>query len=415
MKYTFLLTISLILNVYFSIASDTTKVLFIGNSFTAVENVPDLVKGMALAAGMEMEIIAHTPGGISVGDVSQGAQAHMNNPYVYELIRDHKADYIVLQDNQGRFVDSNGFPPTNLSQVVAGHLKIRDSMRYHNNCSRMILFAGWALKNGWQDIGNGEQCIKNIYKNYLALNEDADEIIAPIGIAWLRSMTQLPGVDLWSLDEAHQSYAGAYLTAATIFTSIYRINTEQVDFPAQLDSTTARVLRQISYETVTDSIQPTSLADYIPALSVNTTTLTATPGYSNYEWYRDNILFATTNSNTVNISTTGYYHVIAENSSGCKQRSPQQYVDFSTSIAAIDGLSFKLWPNPASQSLLIKTMKSSGVKKYNIISLTGRIVIAGTFSAETIAIPLSDLPSGLYICELSINNIKGRKKFSKVD
>src|SRR4051812_23526504 len=82
-------------------ASDTTRVLFIGNSFTYVYDVPGLVNGLATAAGLPLKFVMHAPGGISVGDTAQGTSAHMNNPLVYDLIRSDNWDYVSLQDNQG--------------------------------------------------------------------------------------------------------------------------------------------------------------------------------------------------------------------------------------------------------------------------------------------------------------------------
>ncbi|HTN45591.1 MAG TPA: T9SS type A sorting domain-containing protein [Flavipsychrobacter sp.] len=407
------LSILLSSNLY---AADTTRVLFIGNSFTAGENIPGLVKSFATVAGMPMEILAHTPGGISVGDVSQGTQAHMNNPLVFDLIRNNQLDFVVLQDNQGRFVLNSSFPNPTVSQVVAGHMKIRDSMRYYHGCARMLFFAGWALKNGWPDIGNGQKCIENIYENYLTLNTTANEIISPIGMAWLRSINQLANVDLWSADEAHQSAAGAYLTAATIFSSIYRLNTEKVSFSAQLDTAEARILRRIAYQTVMDSIQPTGLTNYIPSLTANGGTLTASTGYSSYEWYRNDTLVTTTGANTYTPAVQGCYQVVAKNNNGCKQRSAQQCLSQLTVIQHTETLVMKIAPNPASHSLFVETISDgTSVKDYKIISFTGQIVARGSFLSKDTSIPVSQLPEGLYILELSVNEKSTRTKFSKTN
>jgi hypothetical protein len=397
-------------------AADTTRVLFIGNSFTAGENIPGLVKSFATVAGMPMEILAHTPGGISVGDVSQGTQAHMNNPLVFDLIRNNKLDFVVLQDNQGRFVLSNSFPNPTVSQVVAGHLKIRDSMRHYHSCARMLFFAGWALKNGWPDIGNGQKCIENIYQNYQTLNVTANEILSPIGIAWLRSVNQLPNVDLWSADEAHQSAAGAYLTAATIFSSIYRLNTEKVSFSAQIDTAEARVLRRIAYQTVMDSVLPTGLTNYIPSLTVNGATLTASTGYSSYEWYRNDTLVATTAINTYAPAVPGCYQVVAKNNKGCKQRSVQQCLSQITAIQHTESVTMAVLPNPVSHTLFVETGSDDiAVKEYKIISLTGQVVAQGRFLSKSTAIAVSHLPEGLYIFELSTKGESIRTKLLKTN
>lgn len=65
----------------------------------------------------------------------------MNNPVVYENIRSDKWDYVVLQDNQGRFVlDYAQFPSSSL--VIQGHQQIRDSVLKNNPCAKMVWFEG---------------------------------------------------------------------------------------------------------------------------------------------------------------------------------------------------------------------------------------------------------------------------------
>ena len=398
------------------LAADTTRVLFIGNSFTAGENIPGLVKNFATAAGLQMEVFMHAPGGITVGDLNQGTQAHMNNPTVFNLIRNNKLDFVVLQDNQGRFVLENKFPNPAVSQVVAGHLKIRDSMRHYHSCARMIFFAGWALKNGWPDIGDGEKCIENIYQNYLTLNDSVDELISPIGLAWLRSIGQLPNVDLWSPDEAHQSAAGGYLAAATIFSTIYRLNTETVSFAAQLDTATARIMRRIAYQTVVDSLQPAGLNSYIPSLTVNGQTLVAATGFMSYEWYQNSTLLATTTTNTFTPSALGCYQVVTTDNAGCKQRSAEQCITQATGISGPETAAVTVAPNPASEYLSIETTRSNAtLKKYKIISLTGQTMISGSFSSQRTIIPVVQLPEGVYVCELWINGRRISTKFVKLN
>ena len=82
-------------------ATTQTKVLFIGNSFVASNDLPSIFDDLASAAGKNVMIGSHAPGGIFVADTRQGNQAHAHNPFVYDLIRSEQWDYVVIQDNQG--------------------------------------------------------------------------------------------------------------------------------------------------------------------------------------------------------------------------------------------------------------------------------------------------------------------------
>ena len=118
----------------------------------------------------------------------------MNNPLVYDLIRSNDWDYLVLQDNQGRFVDNYGvFPASSL--VIEGHIKIRDSLLYYHPCAKMIWFAGWGPKAGFPPYAStGSALIDKIYSNYRFLLDTAGQVIAPIGPAWNRIISNYPNV-----------------------------------------------------------------------------------------------------------------------------------------------------------------------------------------------------------------------------
>jgi hypothetical protein len=395
-----------------AVIAQPIRILFIGNSFTATEDVPGRVKAFADEIGLNVEIWSHMPGGVSVGDVSQGTMAHMNNPQVFDLIRDHQPDYVVLQDNQGRFVDKDKFPDPAASKVVEGHLKIRDSMRRHNSCARMVFFAGWGLKNCWPDVGTGQDCIENIYGNYVRLNGLANEIVAPIGLAWLRSQAQLPLVDLWSPDEAHESAEGAYLTAAVIFATIARTNTEPINYTGGNinDTAAARIMRRIAYQTVVDSVRATALANFSPTLTYNGTTLTAAAGYTNYDWYRDGTFVATGSANTHTPSTQGCYQVVVTDNNNCQQRSLDNCLTQTNAVNTVERLKLSLSPNPVSTAL---TLVANANGSYNITNLTGAIVAKGIVSNGKTGIQVAELPAGMYICSVLVNGEAHHLKFVK--
>lgn len=400
----------------FTYAADTTKVLFIGNSFTATFDVPQLVKGFADAAGMPIVIASHMPGGISVADVSQGTMAHMNNPVVFDLIRSNNWDYVVLQDNQGRFVDGGGiFPSPAQSPVIAGHLKIRDSMRANNACSLMLLFSGWAWKTGYPGLGDGKKLITNIYENYQVLNTSAQEIISPIGAAWLRAITQVPSIDLWGPDEAHQSIEGSYITAAVIFTNIYRMNTENVLFNNGMDTAIARKLRRIAYETVSDSITTTKLSSFIPTLTYIGSTLTASAGFTKYQWLKNDTLLATTTTNTYTVPPSGSdcYQVIVTSNAGCTQHSALVCKP-TTNVSNIQQQEeISISPNPASDFLVVNNLKNSEPVSYTITSLSGAVIMKGNIDMRKTPININPLAAGTYYISINANNEIKHLRFIK--
>ena len=69
------------------------KVLFIGNSYTSVNDLPSLVVGLAEAAGgRKIETDQHLPGGCTF-------ERHVKDKKAIEKIRERKWDVVVLQEH----------------------------------------------------------------------------------------------------------------------------------------------------------------------------------------------------------------------------------------------------------------------------------------------------------------------------
>ena len=70
---------------------DTLSVLFLGNSYTAVNNVPQLVTSLANSAGKTLIVDANTPGGYTIS-------GHLSNAASVDKIKQRTWDYIVIQE-----------------------------------------------------------------------------------------------------------------------------------------------------------------------------------------------------------------------------------------------------------------------------------------------------------------------------
>lgn len=392
-----------------STASDTTKVLFLGNSFTIANNMPDIFGHIANKDGYNIDISVYAPGGVYVGDTRQGTTAHAYNPHVFDIIRSKKWDYIVIQDNQGAYLGEVGqFPP--VANVIVGHTRLRDSAIASNPCTQIILFSGWCFKNGWQQsppyFNTGSEMNERVYLNYKALNDHINGIVSPIGIAWNRIIKKMPTVDLWDADEAHPSYAGSYLTAATLYSSIFAVDPEQVMYNGLLDSTTARTMREVAYETVIDSIAPTNLTNYTVSLSYTGNMLSASTGYVKYEWYKNNTLLGTTSTPDFSVVNANgeCYRVIATDANGCKFNS----VEYCATTTSIKGnlhvqQSIDVYPNPNTGTFNVKLKESSTTVSVALYSFTGSLVYSKVFEGtkdNTYINKLSNIPNGMYILKV---------------
>ncbi|MCD6011338.1 MAG: hypothetical protein K0Q79_1200 [Flavipsychrobacter sp.] len=391
-------------------ASDTTRVFYIGNSFVYTYDVPAVVQNFANLAGKGLYYEQHTPGGISVADAAQGSSAHWLNPAVFNTLRTGSWDFVVLQDNQGRFVlGHHKFPSLATSKVVEGHIKIRDSMRYYSPCAKMVLFAGWAFQGGYMPYSpTGVGLIDTIAINYAFLNDSMHEVISPIGIAWRRAIAMLPTVNLWGPDSAHQSAAGTYLTGAVIYSTIFRSSPIGLNYTAGLDSAVARTLRTIAWQTVSDSIVTNNLTLVTIPISQIGSTVAVSGTYTSFQWYRNDTLIPGATGAAVTGTNGACYSVTALDSDGCKCRSmPLCYVASTGISPAMPDCAFTVYPNPANDLLHVR-VEAAGAH-LTVTDINGREIAEHVLNTPETTLNTSAWNAGLYF----VTTVSGEQVYKK--
>jgi len=355
-----------------STAQDTTRILFIGNSFTYYNNMPQMVKSFADSAGIPIITGMHAPGGVSVGDTVQGNMAHMNNPVLFQLIRSKKWDFAVIQDNQGRFVrDSAVFPGS--SMVVQGHLNIMDSVKANNSCAKIILFGGWAFKYGSPPFGNtGIEMIQRILRNYVVLNDTMKEVIAPIGDAWIKAVNYLPAVNLWDPDDAHPSYSGSYLTASVIFSTIFDLPAKTLNYNGFLPALDAYKLRAFGDSSIFaanfhSKYNLGGVKKLEPLYAGGQFYLQG--NFSSYRWYKNGAFIS--NSSILNVPGNGIYKAEVIENDGCIVKTCI-FNFLTTGISASEDSrsNILVFPNPATGGSF-RISSDESVQRIELFSSTG--------------------------------------------
>lgn len=379
---------------------DTTRILFIGNSFTYGNNMPQMVKAFADSAKLPVIIGMHAPGGVSVGDINQGTMAHMNNPALYQIIRSRKWDFAVIQDNQGRFVrDSAQFPGSSL--VVEGHIKLMDSIRANNSCAKVILFGGWAFKNGSPPFGNtGIEMIQRILTNYCVLNDTMKEVVSPIGEAWIKAVKRLPSVNLWDVDDAHPSYAGSYLTASTIFSTIFNLSAKTLSYTGGLAPATAYNLRCFADTSVFSAafhVRYNLGAIKRVSPEYNSSGELFVPGsYLDCVWYRNDALVGS--SQALPVPMNGNYHAIVREQDGCFVKTCK-YAELMTSLnKKAFAETLRIFPNPSNTGFVTIRAPEHAVEEVVLFNSSGvQQNVEIIFGSSGIRVSTAGLKPGCYV------------------
>lgn len=225
---------------------DTTRVLFIGNSYTHVNQLPELIRGLAESEGRIFEYRMIAPGGCTL-------QKHIGNPDVETALRSGRWDFVVIQE-QSRAPTQK---PDQVRREVYPAARSLDSLRRkYNPKAHTVFYMTWGRRDG-----DTERCMENpavctyegmqarLRESYLEMTYANEAWCAPVGVAWKRVRTEHPAISLYQPDKSHPSLAGSYL-GANVFYALFYGQPFRSSFTAGLDPNVAYYLQKTAQETV---------------------------------------------------------------------------------------------------------------------------------------------------------------------
>ena len=206
-------------------ASSPLRLLFIGNSFTARNDLPGTVARLAAAAGHRVE-----PKLISVGGAS--LRTHWNKGDAPAAFATGAFGHVVLQEQST--------------------LPIKNAQRFHENVrlfdaaikqagSETVLYMTWARKHA-------PDTQKALTDAYTSIARDTGATLVPAGVAWQRFMAKHDKPVLHDKDGSHPTPAGSYLAACVFFAVLFRRTPEGL--PADVPGVTApeaKLLQQAAW------------------------------------------------------------------------------------------------------------------------------------------------------------------------
>jgi lysophospholipase L1-like esterase len=189
------------------------RVLFIGNSLTASNDLPAMVQAMARLRGVELRYEACTPGGASLED-------HWNDGHCRRLLEGQQWDFVVLQQGPSSRDDSRA----NLKEWSA---RWADAIRARG--ARPALYMVWpqlGQKDGFKRVGD----------SYRMAADASRSILLPAGDAWRAAIEMDQRLPLYLEDGLHPTEEGTYLAALVVTSHIAEIGPADVPNRLQLAS-----------------------------------------------------------------------------------------------------------------------------------------------------------------------------------
>ena len=238
--------------------SSSPRVLFIGNSYTSVNNLPQIFHDVAACVGhAPSEIKAVTPGGVTL-------YQQLNSPDTLKAIDEGNWDVVILQAQSLEAAMSEQFPNWRY-YFLKGAAGLYDRIKAGSPHAKIILYQTWARHaDYWNDpkadrsIGNNpadmQARIRKWHQNAAAQKNDF--LIAPVGDAWELNYKNPNRVRLHASDNSHPAFNGSYLAALVIYGTIYHPPNLNVSYHGELSHTETIYLQTIAMQATQTSFSP---------------------------------------------------------------------------------------------------------------------------------------------------------------
>jgi hypothetical protein len=208
-------------------ASDV-RILFIGNSYTARNQLPRLVADLAAAAAHARRV--HTEAVVAGG---ASLRRHWNAGIAQRALTNGTWDFVVLQEQST--------------------LPLKNPQRYHDNVrlfvgaiaahgARTALYLTWSRRTAPDTQDAITDAVRRIAAEVKAL-------VVPVGCAWQRAGREMPELQLYVEDGSHPSAAGSFLAACVFHVALFdeAVSGDAVADALRLDRALARKLQAIAW------------------------------------------------------------------------------------------------------------------------------------------------------------------------
>ncbi len=419
MKRNFTLFFLLLFSVFALQAQTPVKVLFIGNSYTASNNLPKRIQELASAMGDSLYYDVSVFGGYTFN-------LHSTNTTTLSKIHSDTWDYVVLQEQSQipalspAYVSANCFPYAH---------KLDSVITKHNACTETVFFMTWGRKNGdAMNCGsyppvctyNGMQA--RLRQSYLQMAVNEHGSVAPVGAAWKMVRDSFPTIELYEPDESHPSEQGTYLATCVFYCTFFKKNC--VGSSYTFGSVTPAEALQLQYAATRVTLDSLATwqgtgdipdAKFVYSLTGATATFTnQSMNATQYLWnFGDS--FTSTSVNPVHTySSAGTYIVTLQASADtCKTFTAVDTVTvLPLQIRENEVKSWKVYPNPVTDKVYIETNEQSILEVY---TLNGQKIYSCILPCGTHQIPVNQWNKGTYMLFLRTDKNTYRHLCTKME
>jgi hypothetical protein len=382
--------------------SITKRVLFIGNSYTYVNNLPQMIADVANSNGDVLVFDSNTPGGCTL-------EQHSLNTTSLNKIMLGTWDDVVLQEQSQLPSFSN---PEVATMVFPFAHKLDSIILKYNPCAETVFYMTWGRKNGdasncavWPPVCTYNGMDSLLHLRYVQMAADNHGVVSPVGALWKYIRQNFPAIELYSADESHPSVAGTYAAACSFYATVFKKNPSLISFNSTLSASDAMLIRDAAKLIVFDSLLNWHVGEYDPIAD-----------FTFIQSDFSDVSFTNTSTNSAN-----YHWNFGDGNSSLSQNAVHTYAsngtftvqliadscgisDTTSQVITIDLLRFSelnktdnisISPNPTSSCLSIQGLEED-ITNYQIINILGVVVGQGVLEFPNQLIDVNELAKGIY-------------------
>ncbi|WP_445712193.1 T9SS type A sorting domain-containing protein [Flavobacterium sp.] len=370
------------------------KVLFVGNSMTYFNNMPNLFQEIANDKGRNVQAEYYAPGGT-------GFVNHYVDNNVFNLFENNIWDVVVLQPGTGESAGASWPVDTTIERGQ----KLIDSIKKYSPCAKIFLYEipyGIKATNAIPDY-NDYQAIQTKIKDSITKIANALEVpFVPAGESARMHLTSQQDLLLHnSYNDVHPNLNGSYLVACSMYAAIYQEEVTISNYLGGVSQVNATYFQDIADQIVLQNkanwlINTFNLhADFDSQINNFTVNFTNNSvNYDSLEWdFGDGT--TTTDENPTHVFSSNGIKTIQLKAikNGCEEIITKQITIGTLANESFNNKTIKIYPNPVNDVL---HLSNSNVFTFKIINSLGQIVYENVRNDSEHSINLSFLNSGIY-------------------
>lgn len=383
------------------------RVLFIGNSFTETNDLPNMIRNVALSAGDTLIPDKSAPGGMTL-------EGHTTNAITLSKINTGNWNYVVLQEQSQR----PALDEADVAKDVYPFAAFLDSLVHDKNkCGRTVFFNTWAYRDGdafncptYPPICTYDGMDSLLELRYRQMAIDNEGLISPVGMVFTKIRDAMPVLDLYSPDGIHPSEIGSYAAAVTFYTILFAKDPTLIKFNHTVFPIDAEMIRQIIKINVFDNLPKYFVGDYKPdadftySVAANTVNFnsSASVNVGNYTWdFGDG--GTSTDANPAHTYAAVGTYTVRLIGDDCQRKDTTTQSVTITTTGGIQHLSvlnsIKIFPNPASTVLNFESAFSMNNIQISITNMLGATII-NNVAFDNKPIQIDALAKGIYLVHI---------------